>query len=108
MPAPETALSRLNDLHRFYDGEIPESERRAALLGAETVEIMAAVGQVAFFKSAIKAQVRIIRARRADGSFYPALIADLQLYRRRFRQELRALWKLRAAADARPAAMAAE
>src|SRR5579883_1820558 len=96
-------LARLNDLHRFYDGEIPESERRAALLGTETVALAAAVGQRAFFKGQVTDQIRAIRKAAEWGIENPNLIPDLALYRRGWRHWHRQVVALRAAADARPA-----
>jgi len=34
----------------------------------------------------VRGQLRAIRARRADGSFYPKMLADLALYRRQHRR----------------------
>src|SRR5713226_2297198 len=38
-----------------------------------------------FFRSMILGQVKTIRARRTDGTFYPALLTDLRWYRHQFR-----------------------
>lgn len=105
------ALAALAELERRFNGPIPEPLRRAARLGsAERVELLHAEGQRAFFRSMLRGQVRIIRQRRLDGSFYPALLADLALYRegwRRWHRMACALGKA-AAAPSDTAAMAAE
>jgi len=88
-------LARLAELERRYDGPIPPHSRRAAELGSpEAVAQMLAAGECAFWKTMVLRQLAIIRARRADGSFYPALLADLRLYRatwRRWHRQRRAL-----------------
>ncbi len=75
------------DLERRYNGPIPQPEIALARHGsAETVLRLHAIGQAAFFRRMIDGQISAIRQRRRDGSFYPALLADLALYRREWRQ----------------------
>lgn len=81
-PLPATA-----ELERRYDGAVPPPLRLAARLGsARAVRRLQAEGQAAFFTAMARGQLRAIRLRRADGSFYPALLADLALYRRERRR----------------------
>ena len=80
-------LPDLDALERCYDGTIPQSLRLAARLGsAAAVRRLHAEGQAAFFTAMARGQLAAIRARRADGSFYPALLDDLALYRRERRR----------------------
>jgi hypothetical protein len=75
-------LAAVAALERRYDGSIPDGVRLAARLGsAEIVERLVAAGQRAFYRSMVLGQHDIIRRRRAEGSFYPALIDDLRTYR---------------------------
>lgn len=84
---PDDPLAALNALERRYDGTIPPSLRLAARLGsADAVRILHAEGQAAFFAAMVRGQLRAIRSRRADGSFYPSLLNDLALYRRQRRR----------------------
>jgi hydroxyacyl-ACP dehydratase HTD2-like protein with hotdog domain len=89
------ALAHLAELERQFDGPIPETLRQAAELGsAATVERLFAAGEVAFYHSLVVKQIALVRLRRAEGSFYAALLADLRLYRRecqRWRRRCRAL-----------------
>lgn len=87
LPDSTEPLAALATLERRYDGPIPEPLRQAARLGgAAALRRLEAVGQAAFFKAMVLGQLRAIRRRRADGSFYPALVADLALYRREWRR----------------------
>lgn len=92
---PHDLLTRLAELEQRYDGPIPEGLRQAAQEGsAEAVELLFATGEAAFYKSMVLGQLAIIRRRRADGSFYPSLLADLRYYRdgwRHWHRRLRAL-----------------
>jgi hypothetical protein len=103
--ASRDPLAAIADLERRYNGPVPEGLLRAARFGsADAAELLFAEGQAAFFKHMALAQVGIIRARRRDGSFYPALLADLGLYRRCWRRWHRQCRALRAAlASARAA-----
>lgn len=93
---PHDLLARLAELERCYDGPLPEGVRLAARLGsAEAVERMVAAGEAAFHRSMLLRQIDIIRRRRADGTFYPALLADLRFYRDAWRR-----WHRRARAPA--------
>lgn len=83
---PRDTLARLAELERCYDGPVPDRLREAAHLGsAEAVERLFAAGEAAFYRSLVSKQLALIRRRRADGSFYPALLADLRLYREAWR-----------------------
>jgi hypothetical protein len=63
----------------------------------EGMALIRARGELAFFRSMIRGQIKTIRMRRVDGTYYPALLSDLQLYRQQFRK-----WN-RFATDARHA-----
>jgi hypothetical protein len=73
------------ELERRYDGPVPEALRRAARVGALAAYLESA-GQTAFFAAMVRGQIATIRRRRADGTVYPALFADLALYRREWRR----------------------
>jgi hypothetical protein len=76
-------LRALAALERRYDGAIPEMARRIALAGSEnSVIARQAAGQAGLFAELARVQLRALRRRRADGSLYPGLLADLALYRR--------------------------
>ena len=93
------ALSAIAHLHNFYDGEIPSHQRAIARLGsAELVALMAARGNRRFYREMARGQVRAIRMRREDGTFYPSMIEDLALYLRRFRDFNREVVELERAA----------
>lgn len=80
-------LGMLAELERRYDGPIPEPELALARHGSQQAVLwLHALGQAAFFRRLIEGQIRAIRQRRRDGSFYPALLSDLALYRREWRQ----------------------
>jgi hypothetical protein len=84
---PHDPLPALAELERRYDGAIPETARRVALLGsAGALAARQAAGQFRFFAALAQGQLRAIRLRRADGSFYPTLLSDLALYRREMRR----------------------
>jgi hypothetical protein len=86
-------LAALGELERRFNGPVPEPLRHAAQLGsAELCRLRRAEAQAAFLKTLLRGQVRLIRRRRAEGSFHPSLLEDLRLYRRRWR-----LWHRRAA-----------
>jgi hypothetical protein len=96
---PHDLLARLAELERCYDGPVPEGLRLAAHLGsAEAAELLFAAGEEAFFKTMVLRQLDIIRRRRADGSFYIALLDDLRCYRTAWRHWHRQARALRAAA----------
>src|SRR6266851_6313572 len=79
-------MRALADLCQLYDGPIPPVILAIARYGSsEMVLLVRARGQTAFFRSMILGQVKTIRARRADGTFYPALLTDLRWYRHQFR-----------------------
>jgi hypothetical protein len=106
-------LAALAELERRFNGPVPEPLRLAAQLGsAELCRLRQAEAQAAFLKTLLHDQVRLIRRRRADGSFHPSLLDDLRLYRRRWRHWQRRVVALRAAlpgdAPAGCAALAAE
>jgi hypothetical protein len=67
----------------LYDGPIPPQARAVARLGSPAMVLLVrARAEAAFFRGMVRGQVTAIRRRRADGSFYPALIDDLRLYLR--------------------------
>ncbi len=76
------ALSRLNDLHRRYDGAIPAALLAVAQLGSvEAVALLQAEATRDFYRRMVRGQIDIIRNRMLDGSYYPALRLDLPHYR---------------------------
>ena len=78
-----TAINDLNALHQIFDGIVPKAVLDVVRHGSpEMVALVRARGEVAFFRSMVRGQVKTIRVRRADGSFYPALLSDLACYRR--------------------------
>lgn len=78
-------MTALNELHQMYDSAIPAPVLAVARYGSpEMVAFLKAVGQRAFYRSMIAGQIKAIRVRRADGSFYPSLLSDLAMYRRQF------------------------
>jgi hypothetical protein len=80
------ALARIAELERRHDGPPPPNERLVALAGGDVRHAyLQAVAESVFFSAMIRGQLRTVRSRRADGSFYPALRSDLALYRRQRR-----------------------
>ena len=80
-------LDRLNQLHRTYDSGIPAAMLAVAQLGsAEAVALVQAEASVDFYRRMVRGQIDIIRKRRADGSFYPALLKDCRDYLDQYRQ----------------------
>lgn len=74
-------LERLSSLEQFYDGVIPDPVRQVALHGsAEMVALLQATGNATFYRGMARGQIDLIRKRRADGTFYPYMLADLRLY----------------------------
>ena len=95
MPQARDELAALALLERRFDGPIPRPLRLMARHGsAMAVHILQAEGQAAFFRAMVQGQLRAIRLRRADGSFYPEMLADLALYRRQWRRWRRMLKRL--------------
>lgn len=79
-------LQRLSELERAYNGPIPPGLLDIARYGSPwIVSLLDAAGRRAFYAEAVRSQIRIIRKRRRDGSFYVALLDDLRLYRSAFR-----------------------
>jgi hypothetical protein len=108
LPQVDT-LGALGELERRFDGPIPEPLRQAAQLGSpELCRLRQAEAEAAFLKALLLDQLRLIRTRRMDGSFHPALLADLRLYRRRWRHWRRRAALRQAALAARSVAVAAE
>jgi len=102
-------LAALAELERRFNGPIPEPLRLAAQLGsAELCRLRQAEAQAAFLKALLRGQVRLIRRRRAEGSFHPLLLDDLRLYRRRWRHWHRRAVALQAAMPANRLSTAAE
>ena len=76
----------LTDLERQFDGPITPVVLAIAHYGSpEMVLLIRARGEAAFFRSMILGQIKTIRARRVDRTFYPALLTDLRWYRHQFR-----------------------
>lgn len=94
-------LAALGELERRFNGPIPEPLRQAAQLGSpELCRLRHAEAEAAFLKTLLRDQIQLIRRRRDAGSFHPSLLADLRLYRCRWRH-----WRRRAlAAQAAPPA----
>jgi hypothetical protein len=89
---PRRALA---ELERRFDGPIPATLKLIARHGSlRAVRLLQARGQEAFFAAMIRGQLRAIRARRRDGSFYPEMLKDLALYRRQHRRWRRIARKL--------------
>ena len=87
-------------LEELYDHGIPAAALAVARFGSpEMVALMRARGETAFFRSMILGQVKTIRARRAEGTFYPALLTDLRWYRHQFRGWNRIAAQMRRAID---------
>jgi hypothetical protein len=91
------ALDALAELERRFNGPVPEPLRLAAQLGTAELCRRHAEAQAAYLRTLLLSQIRLIRRRRAEGTFDPALLDDLRLYQQRWRH-----WR-RAAAPARPA-----
>jgi hypothetical protein len=90
----------LNNLHQTYDGMIPRAVLDVVRCGSpEMVALIRANGEVALFRSMTLGQIKTIRARRADGSYYPALLDDLAMYRHQHRAWNRIAHELRRKAD---------
>ncbi len=101
-------MPHLPILEQTFNGPIPPAALAVARHGSpEMVALIQADGQRAFFAGMVRGQVRAIRGRRADGSFYPALIDDLAMYRRQFRGWNRLAHALRRTVDAQLAERAA-
>jgi len=102
-------LAALGELERRYNGPVPEPLRQAAQLGsAELSRLRHAEAEAAFLKTLLHDQVRLIRQRRAAGGFDASLLADLRLYRRRWRHWRRRVMAAQAALPGRTALIAAE
>ncbi len=92
MPDRYDPMEALDALERRCDVPLSGEARRIARCGSETrLRLIEAKGQAEFFRSLARGQVANIRRRRRDGSFYPDLIEDLELYRREARR-----WAMRA------------
>lgn len=66
---------------RPYDGGIPAAMLAVARLGSvEAVALVQAEASVHFYRRMVRGQLNIIRNRRLDGSFYPALLGDCRHY----------------------------
>lgn len=87
MPETHDFLASIDDLERRHDGPLAGVARLLARAGsAAALRQLEATGQATFFRHMARRQIALIRARRRDGSFYPALIRDLALYRREARR----------------------
>jgi len=79
-PSPPHNWRLWRETERLYDF-IPDALWPELRLGsAEAASRIRAAGEARFFQSMVKGQIRTIRRRRAEGSFYPALLTDLALY----------------------------
>ena len=73
-------------LEGVYDGPIPEAALAAARLDRRgALLLMRARAEAAFFGGMVRGQLRALKQRTGDGSYYPALLDDLRLYRRHHR-----------------------
>src|SRR6266478_890490 len=89
-------------LEELYDHGIPAAALAVARFGSpEMVALIRARGETAFFRSMLLGQLKTIRRRRADGTSYPALFTDLQLYRQQFRRWNRVAAEMRRAIGGR-------
>jgi hypothetical protein len=83
---PDRRLVQLAQLERRYDGPVPEPERLLADFGSVgKVQLLVAAGNSAFYRGMVRQQIATIRRRRAAATAYPELLADLRLYRDRWR-----------------------
>ncbi len=83
MPDRYGPMEALDALEHRCDFPLSGEARRIARCGSETrLRLIEATGQAEFFRGLARGQTDIIRRRRIDGSFYPDLIEDLELYRR--------------------------
>lgn len=95
MPDTHDFLASIDDLERRHDGPLAGAARRLARAGSAAALLrLEASGQATFFRHMARRQIALMRARRRDGSFYPALIDDLALYRREARR-----WRARIKAE---------
>lgn len=79
---PDDPLAALSHIERCYDGPIAERLLLLARHGSgRVVRRVQANAQARFFAEMARRQVHAIRQRRADGSFYAAMIEDLAYYR---------------------------
>ena len=89
-------ISRLSELEQRFDGMIPPDLLAIAHLGSpEMAALLQAIGNTEFYRNLTLRQIEAIRARRADGSYYSSMIADLRFYRRYHRAHVRHLHALR-------------
>ena len=89
-------IQRLAELEARFDGIIPPDLLAIAQIGSpEMAALMAAIGNVEFYRNMTLRQIETIRARREDGTYYSALLTDLRFYRRYHRAHVRHLHALR-------------
>ena len=82
----EAAGSRIFDEAEVFYDFIPDALWPLLRQGSgDALARVEAAGEARFFAAMVRGQIRTIRRRRADGSFYPALLADLALYWRGWR-----------------------
>ncbi len=94
--AYSTPLVRLTELEAQFNGPIPTALLAVAHLGTpEAVAFFQAGAATEFYRRMVHSQVEIIRNRRLDGSFYPALLKDLRHYREHYRAHRRLARELR-------------
>ena len=69
--------------YQRYEGQIRPAALAVARFGSPEIvaALLGARGEAAVFRSMVLGQPKAVRMRRADGTYYPALLTDLQLYR---------------------------
>lgn len=86
------ALEAFAELERRFNGPIPEMDQMIARHGSRRmVEILHAQAQAMFFREMATRQIKAIRMRRKDDSYYPSMTKDLMYYIAEWRK-----WKARA------------
>ena len=97
-------ISRLSELEQRFDGVIPPDLLAIAQIGSpEMAALLQAIGNTEFYRNLTLRQIEAIKARKADGSFYSAMLADLRFYRRYHRAHRRHLRTLQQIVAARVA-----
>jgi hypothetical protein len=90
------------ELENAYDGPIPQEAidlaRGPARIRTQLVNAEIALGRA---RDEVSAQIRkVIRPRRANGTFHPYMLSDLRLYVGMWREKLRPVLRLRAELNA--------
>jgi hypothetical protein len=94
----------LTALEACYDGPIPRAALDFALSGrsAGDFALMQAQARAAGSRLFVEGQIRAIRQRRADGSFYPAMLDDFHAYWRSYRDAMHVVAERRSTVMAKP------